>query len=78
MLMPLLKDQPVLVDGQLLPSDDPRALLQLETLISNWLVRTAELIGAELLMPVANGRNCAATCCVMLLSTVNSTGCGIN
>ena len=49
MLMPLLKDQPVLVDGQLLPSDDPRALLQLETLISNWLVRTAELIGAELL-----------------------------
>ncbi len=49
MLMPLLKDQPVLVDGQLLPADDPRALLQLEILVSNWLVRTAELIGAELL-----------------------------
>ncbi len=49
MLMPLLKDQPVLVEGQLLPADDPRALLQLETLVSNWLVRTAELIGAELL-----------------------------
>ena len=26
-----------------------RALLQLETLVSNWLVRTAELISAELL-----------------------------
>ena len=49
MLSPLLVDQPVLVDGQLLPADDPRALLQLETLVSNWLVRTAELIGSELL-----------------------------
>ena len=36
-------------DGLLLPADDPRAFLQLETLVSNWLVRTAELIGAELL-----------------------------
>ena len=49
MLASLVLDQPVLVDGQLLPPDDPRALLQLETLISNWLVRTAELIGSELL-----------------------------
>ena len=49
MLTPLLVNQPVLVNGQLLPADDPRALLQLETLVSNWLVRTAELIGAELL-----------------------------
>ena len=49
MLAPFLDDQPVLVEGQLLPSDDPRALLQLETLVSNWLVRTAELIGSELL-----------------------------
>ena len=49
MLATLVLDQPVLVDGQLLPADDPRALLQLETLISNWLVRTAELIGSELL-----------------------------
>ena len=36
MLAPFLDDQPVLVDGQLLPADDPRALLQLETLVSNW------------------------------------------
>lgn len=49
MLASLVLDQPVLVDGQLLPSDDPRALMQLETLISNWLVRTAEIIGSELL-----------------------------
>lgn len=49
MLDPLLRDQPVVVAGQLLPSHDPRALLQLEHLVSNWLVRTAELISAELL-----------------------------
>lgn len=49
MLAPLLLDQPVLVNGRLLPSDDPRALLQLETLISNWLIRSAELISSEVL-----------------------------
>jgi hypothetical protein len=49
MLAPLLLDQPVLVEGQLLPADDPRALLQLEIMVSNWLVRTAELISAEVL-----------------------------
>ena len=54
MLSPLLVNQPVLVNGQLLPADDPRALLQLETLVSNWLVRTAELIGAELLDACGN------------------------
>lgn len=49
MLEPLVRDQPVLVNGQLLPADHPKALLQLETLVSNWLVRSAELISAELL-----------------------------
>ncbi|MGC6483493.1 MAG: DUF3685 domain-containing protein [Synechococcus sp.] len=49
MLEPLLRDQPVLVNGQLLPADHPKALLQLETLVSNWLVRSAELISAEVL-----------------------------
>ena len=49
MLEPLVLDRPVLVDGQLLPADHPKALLQLETLVSNWLVRNAELISAELL-----------------------------
>ena len=56
MLLPLLADQPVLVNGQLLPADDPRALLQLETLVSNWLVRTAELIGLSCWRPVVTGR----------------------
>ena len=49
MLSPLLAGQPMLVNGQLLPPDDPRALLQLEALVSNWLIRTAELMGADLL-----------------------------
>ncbi len=49
MLSPLILDRPVLVEGQLLPADAPRALLELETLVSNWLVRTAELISAEVL-----------------------------
>ena len=47
MLSPLLVDQPVLVDGQLLPMTPVRCCS--ETLVSNWLVRTAELIGSELL-----------------------------
>ncbi|WP_320674519.1 DUF3685 domain-containing protein [Prochlorococcus sp. MIT 1341] len=49
MLAPLLLNKPVLVDGQLLPADDPRAVMQLEILTSNWLIRTAELISAEIL-----------------------------
>ena len=49
MLHPLLVDQSGLVNGQLLLSDESRAMLQLESLVSNWLVRMAELIGAELL-----------------------------
>ena len=62
MLLPLLADQPVLVNGQLLPADDPRALLQLETLVSNWLVRTAELIELSCWRPAASGRNCVVIC----------------
>ena len=49
MLAALLAGQPGLVPGPLLPPDDPRALLQLEVLVSNWLVRTAELIGSDVL-----------------------------
>ena len=49
MLMALVQAQPMLVNGQLLAPDEPPALLQLEALISNWLIRTAELISAELL-----------------------------
>lgn len=48
-LDPLIHDKPILVEGKLLASDDPRALLQLEVLISNWLVRSAEIIAGEIL-----------------------------
>ncbi len=47
MLDPLILDKPVLTEGQLLPADDPRALIELEMLFSNWLIRTAELISSE-------------------------------
>ena len=77
MLAPLVADQPMLVNGLLLPADDPRAFLQLETLVSNWLVRTAELIGAELLDACVTGRSCAVTCCgTPSWRPGNSTGSG--
>ena len=49
MLGCLVQAQPLLVEGRLLAPDEPKALLQLETLISNWLIRNAELISAEVL-----------------------------
>ncbi len=49
MLDPLLLDKPLLVDGQFLPVDNPRALIQLEILISDWLIRNSELISGEIL-----------------------------
>ncbi len=49
MLAALVLAQPLLVDGRLLAPDEPLALLQLEALIANWLIRSAELISAELL-----------------------------
>ncbi len=49
MLDPLLLDRPLLVGGQLLAADDPRALIQLELLFSNWIIRTSELVGAEVI-----------------------------
>ena len=49
MLAALLQAQPVLVQGRLLAPDEPQAVLHLELLISNWLIRSAELISAEVL-----------------------------
>ena len=49
MLDPLLENKPLLVDGQLLPADNPRALIQLEMFVSNWLIRSSELISAEVI-----------------------------
>jgi len=49
MLASLVRAQPLLVDGQLLAADEPRALLHLELLVSNWLVRSAELLAGDVL-----------------------------
>lgn len=49
MLSPLLQARPLLVDGRLMAPDEPQAVLYLELLLSNWLVRSAELISAEVL-----------------------------
>ena len=49
MLAVLVLDQPMLVDGQLMAPDAPLALLQLEQLVANWLVRSAEQLSAQVL-----------------------------
>ena len=49
MLAALVHAQPLLVEGRLLAPDEPQALLHLELLIGNWLIRSAELISAEIL-----------------------------
>ena len=49
MLAALVQAQPLLVDGRLLAPDEPQALLHLEAMISNWLIRSAEQISAEVL-----------------------------
>lgn len=53
MLGTLVEARPLLVEGQLLAPDEPRAVLYLELLLSNWLVRTAELLSAEVLAACA-------------------------
>jgi hypothetical protein len=53
MLSPLLQARPLLVDGRLVAPDEPQAVLYLELLMSNWLVRSAELISAEVLAACA-------------------------
>ena len=49
MLAALVLAQPLLVEGRLLAPDEPQAVLHLEALITNWLIRSAELISAEVL-----------------------------
>ena len=49
MLAALVQAQPLLVEGRLLAPDEPQALLHLEVMISNWLIRSAEQISAEVL-----------------------------
>ena len=54
MLGTLIQARPLLVEGRLLAPDEPQALLYLELLLSNWLVRSAELISAEVLSACAD------------------------
>ena len=49
MLASLVFGRPLVVAGQLLAPDEPRAVLHLELLVTNWLLRTAELIAVEVL-----------------------------
>lgn len=49
MLAALVLDQPLLVQGQLLAPDAPLAVLHLEHLVANWLVRSAEQVSAQVL-----------------------------
>jgi len=49
LLMALVHAQPVLVEGALVAPDEPRAVLQIEALVANWLLRNAELLSSELL-----------------------------
>lgn len=53
MLATLLQARPLLVEGRLLGPDEPQALLYLEMLLANWLIRNAELISAEVLAACA-------------------------
>ncbi|MEI6030437.1 MAG: DUF3685 domain-containing protein [Synechococcaceae cyanobacterium ELA739] len=54
MLGTLIQARPLLVEGRLLAPDEPQALLYLELLLNNWLVRSAELISAEVLAVCAD------------------------
>ena len=54
MLSSLIEARPLLVEGQLLAPDEPQAVLYLEMLLANWLVRSAELISAEVLAACAD------------------------
>jgi hypothetical protein len=49
MLATLVLARPLLVEGRLLPADEPQALLHLERLVANWLLRSAELLAADVL-----------------------------
>ena len=48
-LDPLLNNKPILLDGQYLSIEDPRAVIKLEMLILNWIFRTAELVSEEII-----------------------------
>ena len=46
---PVLNNKPIILDGQYLSIDDPRAVIKIEMLILNWILRTAELVSEEII-----------------------------
>jgi hypothetical protein len=53
-LSALLESKPLVINGQLMAADQPYALLHLQTLLSNWMLRNAERIATELLEACSN------------------------
>jgi hypothetical protein len=49
MLAALFEARPLVVDGRLRTADEPQAVLYLEMLLANWLVRSAEQISSQVL-----------------------------
>ncbi len=46
---PILHNKPVIIDGNYFSIENPRAIIQLEMLVLNWIFRTAELISEEII-----------------------------
>ena len=46
---PILNNKPILIDGKYFSVEEPRAVIQLEMLILNWILRTAELVCEEII-----------------------------
>ncbi len=46
---PILNNKPILIDGEYLTREEPRSIIQLETLILNWVFRTAEIVSEDII-----------------------------
>ena len=53
-LIALIEGKPLLIHGKLMAADQPFALLHLQTLVSNWLLRNGERIAKEVLEACSN------------------------
>ncbi len=46
---PILNNKPIYINGEYISTEDPRCVIQLEMLILNWILRTAEIVGEEII-----------------------------
>ena len=46
---PILNNKPIQIDGEYISTEDPRCVIQLEMLILNWILRTAEIVCEEII-----------------------------